>query len=78
MPMSKDPQGGGTNADGTRNESYCSYCYADGRFTFDGTIKEFQEFCRNAMKQSGMSGFAAWLFSRGMKRLPRWRNQQGV
>jgi hypothetical protein len=75
MPMSKDPQGGGTNADGTRNERYCSYCYREGAFTFTGPVKEFQELCRRMMVDSGMSGFKAWLFSRGMKRLPRWRNQ---
>jgi hypothetical protein len=27
MPQSKDPQGGGTNDEGSRNEKYCSYCY---------------------------------------------------
>jgi hypothetical protein len=75
MPMSKDPQGGGTNADGTKNEAYCSYCYQNGIFTFTGTVKEFQEFCRRMMVESGMSKFTAWLYSRGMKRLPRWKNQ---
>jgi len=27
MPMKQDPQGGGTNADGSINIMYCSYCY---------------------------------------------------
>lgn len=76
MPISKDPQGGGTNADGTTSQSYCSYCYTNGKFTFEGTVKEFQEVCRRAMIGSGMSKLTAWLFSRGMKRLPRWKNQQ--
>ncbi len=74
MPMSKDPQGGGTNADGTKNEQYCSYCYLDGKFTFEGTVKDFQEFCRKMMIESGMSKFTSWLFTRGMSRLPRWKN----
>ncbi|MDR1671470.1 MAG: zinc ribbon domain-containing protein [Alistipes sp.] len=73
MPMSKDPQGGGTNADGTRNPDYCSYCRADGRFTFEGTLPEFREICRKAMIENGMSKFMAWLFTRGMGRLPRWK-----
>jgi len=73
MPMKKDPQGGGTNTDGSRNETYCSYCYQDGAFTFDGTVQEFQEFCRKMMIDSGYSKFTAWLFTRGMKRLQRWK-----
>jgi len=27
MPMKQDPQGDGTNADGSINTFYCSYCY---------------------------------------------------
>ena len=75
MPMKQDPQGGGTNADGSLNAIYCNYCYQNGAFTFDGTVEEFQEFCRKMMIESGKSKFISWLFSRGMKRLPRWKNQ---
>ena len=75
MPMSKDPQGGGTNANGTRNPKYCSYCYQNGEFTFNGTVKEFQEHCRQMMIKDGQSRFLSWLFTRGMKRLERWKNQ---
>ena len=75
MPMSKDPQGGGTNADGSINMLYCSYCYQNGAFTFDGTVQEFQEFCRQKMVEGGHSKFTAWLFTRGMKRLTRWKNE---
>ncbi|MCL2650396.1 MAG: zinc ribbon domain-containing protein [Candidatus Azobacteroides sp.] len=75
MPMSKDdPQGGGTNADGSKNTQYCSYCYQNGEFTFTGTVKEFQRFCMDIMVKSGRPKFVAWLFTRGMKRLGRWKN----
>ena len=30
MPLTKDVLG--TNADGTKNEDYCMYCYKDGKF----------------------------------------------
>jgi hypothetical protein len=30
MPMKKDPLHGGTNADCSQNELYCSYCYREG------------------------------------------------
>jgi len=74
MPMKKDPQGGGTDANGTKNEKYCSYCYQNGEFTFTGTVKEFQEFCRYMMLKSGNSKFISWLYTRGIKRLERWKN----
>jgi hypothetical protein len=74
MPMSKDPEGGSTNADGTKNHNYCSYCYQNGAFMFEGTVQEFQEFCRKKMIESGQPKFMAWLFTRGMSRLERWKN----
>ena len=74
MPMKKDPQGGGTNADGSKNLLYCSYCYQNGEFTFQGNVKEFQELCKDMMIKSGYSKFTAWLFTRGMSRLDRWKN----
>lgn len=73
MPMSRDPQKGGTNANGSKNPLYCSYCYQNGTFTFNGTVKEFQVFCQQQMIESGQNKFIAWLFTRGMKRLERWK-----
>lgn len=75
MPMKQDPQGGGTNADGSKNGIYCSYCYQNGDFTFHGTVGEYQEYCRQKMIEGGHNRFTAWLFTRGMKRLPRWKNK---
>lgn len=74
MPLSKDPEGGAKNVDGSPNSLYCSYCFQDGKFTFEGTVKEFQEFCRQKMIENGSSKIVAWLFTRGMKRLGRWKN----
>jgi len=74
MPMKQDPQGGGTNADGSINVRYCSYCYQNGEFTFTGTVTAFQEFCRQKMVEGGHSKIMAWLFTRNMKRLPRWKS----
>jgi len=73
LPMKKDPQGGGTNVDGSKNENYCNYCYQNGEFTFNGTVAEFQEFCRQKMIEDGHNKFMAWIFTRGMKRLERWK-----
>ena len=74
MPLDKDPNRGGTNADGTRSEEYCSYCYQNGVFSGEGmTVEEFQEYCRQKMIESGHNRFLAWLFTRGYKRLKRWK-----
>ena len=43
MPLS--PEVLGTNADGSKNEDYCMYCYKEGRFTNDCTMDEMIEFC---------------------------------
>ena len=33
----------GTNADGSKNNEYCSYCYQEGAFTDDGTVEQMIE-----------------------------------
>ncbi len=73
MPLVKDPGQGGTEADGSKSALYCSYCYQNGAFTVNCTVKEFQEHCRQKMIESGFPKFKAWLFTRGMKRLARWK-----
>lgn len=74
MPIKKDPQQGGTNIDGTKNATYCSYCYQNGNFTFKGTVKDMQVFCKEKMIEQGASKFIAWLFTRNIPRLKRWKN----
>lgn len=73
MPLKKDLKGGGTNADGTKSLLYCSYCYENGNFMFTGKVEDFQEFCKEKMIEGGHSKFISWLFTRGMKRLDRWK-----
>ena len=43
MPLTEDILG--TNADGSKNEEYCIYCYKDGAFTGDYTMEEMADFC---------------------------------
>jgi hypothetical protein len=73
MPIKKDSQLGGTNLDGSKSKMYCSYCYENGEFTFNGTAKEMQVFCKDKMVETGASKFIAWLFTRGIPRLERWK-----
>lgn len=35
----------GQNADGSRNEEYCKYCYPNGAFSKDETMEEMIESC---------------------------------
>ena len=74
MPLSKDEKGGGTNADGSKSALYCSYCFDKGEFTHKtDNVYEFQDFCKQKMIEGGHSKIVAWLFTRGMKRLQRWK-----
>lgn len=74
MPMKKDPQGGGTNADGAKSTMYCSYCYQNGAFTApDITAAEMQVFCKSKLKEMGFPGFIAAFFTMGIPRLARWK-----
>lgn len=45
MPMGETDELYGTNADGSKNEDYCNYCFKNGEFTFQGTMEELIETC---------------------------------
>lgn len=75
MPLKRDPKMGGSEKDGTKNLNYCSYCYQDGKFTSPeiDTAKKMQVFCIEKMKEQGMPKFMAWIFTRGIPKLDRWK-----
>ncbi|MBI9011768.1 MAG: zinc ribbon domain-containing protein [Clostridiales bacterium] len=76
-PMKKDPQGGGTEKDGSINKKYCYMCYKDGEFLTPSevdTADKMQTFCIEQMKKDGMNGFVAWLATRGIPKLERWKS----
>lgn len=74
MPMKKDPEGGGREADGRRSTLYCSYCYDDGEFLYPvDDVAEFQAMVvENMVKKHGWWRPVTWLATRGIPRLPRW------
>ena len=43
MPMQEEQYG--TNQDGSKNETYCCYCFKDGAFAQDCSLEEMIEFC---------------------------------
>jgi hypothetical protein len=75
MPISKDPLGGGTNADGTRTAEYCSRCYERGAFTQpDITAAEMQTLVEGKLRSMHFPGFLARRFAKEVPTLRRWRS----
>jgi hypothetical protein len=74
MPLSRDEQGGGTDADGSKSRVYCSHCYVDGKFTLpDYTVEQMQDRVREKLREFGVPGFLGWFFTRKIPKLERWR-----
>ncbi len=74
MPLKKDPEGGGTEANGTKSMKYCSRCYQAGAFVNPGmTMVEMQVLVKNKLKEMGFPGFLAGFFVKGIPRLERWK-----
>ena len=74
MPLSKDPNHGGTEADGLKSPKYCSYCYTNGQFTKpDMTVDQMKTLVKGKMKEMGFPGFTHWFFTMNIPKLERWR-----
>jgi hypothetical protein len=76
FPLKKDKKGGGSEQNGSISKKYCSMCYEDGKFLSPpeiDTAKKMQKFCIQEMKKAGMNGLFAWLATRGIPRLERWK-----
>ena len=79
MPLKRDEQGGGTNADGSKSVVYCSHCYQKGQFTLpDITVVEMQTLVREKLKEFGFPGFLAGMMTRRIPRLERWQSAAPV
>lgn len=80
MPLTDENRG--TNADGSRSEDYCVYCYKDGGFTQSFTMTQMIEFCLRFLDQwSGQEGSgltpvqAKERMLRYFPRLKRWKEK---
>ena len=77
MPLSKDPQGGGSEADGMLSAEYCSHCYQAGHFTEpDVTPEQMMAKVEGKLREMHFPGFLARRFSKSVPTLRRW--QSGV
>jgi len=61
VPLDKDPNKGGTNADGSISETYCSFCFQNGEFTREGIalIKKMESLIQNAVMVMDMTELQA-------------------
>lgn len=74
MPMAKDPAGGASLSDGKTSKSVCSLCMSDGEFHFHGTdVKAFQKMVVGEMVKKGWLRPVAWVFTRQIPSLKRWK-----
>lgn len=77
MPLKKDSNGGGTEKDGSLSKMYCSLCYQDGKFTGpEMTVAEMQDLVKGKLKEMKFPGFMAKMFTKGIPKLERWKNQK--
>ena len=75
MPMSMDPENGGTNSDGSKNVMYCSYCYQAGSFKDNFTSSgEMVKLVRGKLKEMGYGPIKSWFYSLNIPRLERWKS----
>ena len=76
MPLSKDPLGGGSNADGSLSSEYCSHCYRKGVFTQpDITAQEMMKLVEGKLRSMHFPGFLARRFAKEVPTLRRWRSK---
>jgi hypothetical protein len=73
MPLKRDEQGGGTNADGSKSALYCSHCFQRGQFVHPHlTVEEMQARVRQKLVEFGFPRVLARLFTRSIPKLERW------
>jgi hypothetical protein len=76
MPLSKDPRGGGTNADGSKSSEYCSRCYEKGVFAQPNiTAEEMTALVEAKLRSMHFPGFLARKWSKQVPTLRRWKNK---
>jgi hypothetical protein len=75
MPLNEEKDFG-KNADGSKNEEYCCYCFPNGKFSKDETMEEMIESCIPFMLDDGCPN-AETARTKMMEYIPylkRWKN----
>jgi hypothetical protein len=75
MPLSRDPLGGGTEADGGRSAEYCSHCYRNGNFTEPHiSVEQMVAKVEGRLREMHFPGFLARRFTKNIPMLRRWQS----
>lgn len=75
MPMGITDEHYGTNADGSKSGDYCNYCYSDGKFTKELTMKEMLEIAVGfAVDDDTTEKQARRKLEKFLPTLKRWKN----
>jgi len=76
MPMRKD-EDFGTNADGSKNQEYCRFCYQNGKFTDEGITMEqkIDKMVEMAKKMNIPEDNARKLATTMLPNLKRWKRK---
>jgi len=76
MPLKRDENGGGTNADGSKSTVYCSRCYQDGKYKEPNmTLEQMKTKVKQKLVEFGFPGFMAGFFTGKIPKLLRWKDQ---
>lgn len=74
MPLKRDALGGGTTADGSKSDMYCSHCFERGAFVLpDITVHQMRDRVRKKIAEFGIPVFLAGFFTHRIPRLERWK-----
>jgi hypothetical protein len=73
MPLSKDPQKGGTELDGSKSTLYCSHCYSSGAFIQPAIkVHEMMELVEDKLYEMWIPRFIGKQFTKNIPHLKRW------
>ncbi len=76
MPLETKKAGDcrGTEADGTKSETWCSLCYEKGSFKQpDITLEQMKKLVDDALIENGSGRFMRWMAQKQLPHLKRWK-----
>lgn len=76
MPLQTKDAGDcrGTEADGSRSDTWCTLCYRDGAFIDPNcTLEQMQQIVEDALCEKGSNKAFRWLAVKQIPKLDRWK-----
>ncbi|MEK6266506.1 MAG: zinc ribbon domain-containing protein [Clostridium sp.] len=76
MPLNKDKKGGGSEKNGNKSSTYCSFCYEDGKFISPNiSVDDMKGIVVSKMIEMKFPKFIAKIFAKNIHKLERWKKQ---